>query len=482
MKKTVACALACALSLSPVVLFAACAGDDCARNSYSITAEYFPEERKLDAKMTAHVSNRTENVLGALKFQLYPNAFREGAAVCPVDDASRGSVFYRGESFGGIEITAVEGAKSFEISGEDCNILSTELHDELYPDDCAELTLSFTVTLPQANYRFGAGEHCVNLANFYPVLCACSESGFTEYTYAPYGDPFVSECSDYDVTLTVPDSLTAVYGGAGECERRDGKNIYRVRAENVRDTAFVLGAFECAKGRAAGVDVEYYYVKDESPLTALSAAEQSLNYFSKTFGDYPYPNYKVVQTDLAAGGMEYPALSMISYDLKEGEIAPVVVHETAHQWWYSQVGSDQFDNAWQDEGLAEYSSALFFGEHPDYGVTYRDFVGASERAYRAFFSVYSQIKGDADTRMNRPLSSFESGYEYRSVAYDKGVILFDRVREVTGEKKFFSALKTYCKEYAGKIASPEEMIACFHRAGANVEGLFASFTEGKCVI
>ena len=180
--------------------------------------------------------------------------------------------------------------------------------------------------------------------------------------------------------------------------------------------------------------------------------------------------------------MEYPALSMISYDLKEGEIAPVVVHETAHQWWYSQVGSDQFDSAWQDEGLAEYSSALFFGEHPDYGVTYRDFVGASERAYRAFFSVYSQIKGDADTRMNRPLSSFESGYEYRSVAYDKGVILFDRVREVTGEKKFFSALKTYCKEYAGKIASPEEMIACFHRAGANVEGLFASFTEGKCVI
>lgn len=482
MKRKVSVALACMLSLSPVLLFSACAGDGCERDRYTIEAEYFPEERKLDAQMTVHTSNRTDNVFDRIKFELYPNAFREGAKLSPVEENTRSAVYYDGDSYGGIEITQVSGAKGFELGGEDCNILCVELEESLYPDECVDLQISFNAALPKANCRYGVGEHCVNLTGFYPVLCHMGENGYCEYAYAPCGDPFVSACADYSVTLTVPDTLMAVYGGEGECEQRDGKNVYRVTAQNVRETAFVLGEFSCTRGRAAGADVEYYYFKDEKPQTVLSAAEQSLHYFSQTFGDYPYPRYTVVQTEFPFGGMEYPALSLISADLKEGEIVPVVVHETAHQWWYSQVGSNQFEHAWQDEGLAEYSCALFFEATPEYGVTYRDFVSASERAYRAFYSVYSQVNGEADTRMSRPLTEFKSGYEYRNIAYDKGVILFDRVRSVVGNKKFVSALKEYCKTYAGKIASPEELVACFHKIGANAEGLFASFVEGKCVI
>lgn len=481
MRKFMSVALGTAMLLASVFPLVACAKSKCKRASYNIEGEYFPEERKLSARMSVHAPNCTENVLTELKFALHPNAFREGAKNKPVDKAYESAVYYKGASYGGIEITGIEGAKSFSVTGEDCNILSVTV-DELYPDECADLTLSFEATLPEINHRFGVGEKCVNLTGFYPVLCAFADGKYLEYPYASNGDPFVNECADYTVSLTVPAKYTAAYGGEGEVTEQGDKKTYRVTAESAREVAFVLGEFECVKGSAAGADIEYYYFKDENPQEALKAAEESLAYFSDMFGEYPYSKYTVVETDFPYGGMEYSGLSLISSALREGERVPVVVHETAHQWWYSLVGSNQFEHAWQDEGLAEYSAALFFDAHSQYGITCRDFVETSESAYRAFYSVYSQVKGEADTRMSRPLTSYENGYEYRNLAYDKGVIMFDRVRSTIGERRFFSALKRYCSEYAGKIASPEDLIGCFERTGANVEGLFASFLEGRCVI
>ena len=211
-------------------------------------------------------------------------------------------------------------------------------------------------------------------------------------------------------------------------------------------------------------------------------AADSLSFYEKTFGDYAYPAYTVVQTDFPYGGMEYPMLSMISLSLHQSEVAAVVAHETAHQWWYAMVGSDQYNEAWQDEGLAEYSVALFWDAYPQYGGSYKEMVALSESGYRAFFSVYSQVSKSSDTRMSRPLSEFGGLYEYRSIAYDKGVILFDRVRTVAGERKVLRALSRYAKRYGGKIASADDLISCFVDVGAHVAELFASFIEGKCVI
>ena len=175
-------------------------------------------------------------------------------------------------------------------------------------------------------------------------------------------------------------------------------------------------------------------------------------------------------------------LSMISADLRAEEVPLVVAHETAHQWWYAMVGSDQFCEAWQDEGLAEFSAALFLGKHPEYGMTYEDCVSASEASYRAFFSVWTQIAEGENTAMQRALTEFSGEYEYRNVVYDKGLILFDRLMETLGEKKTLSALREYARGYTGRIAPPEALIACFSSRGSYAEGVFSSFLGGTCVI
>lgn len=102
--------------------------------------------------------------------------------------------------------------------------------------------------------------------------------------------------------------------------------------------------------------------------------------------------------------------------------------------------------------------------------------------YRAYYSVYSQVFGEADTRMTRSLKDYLSEYEYRCIAYDKGAILFDMLRGSIGDKKFFSGLKKYYSAYRYKVAAPEDLIVCFERTGVDVAGFFDSFLSGKAVL
>ena len=472
------------LSLSAAVLFGALSLTACGRaegrNRYLINGEYFPEEGKLVATMQASILNNTDVALSALEFQLWPNAYRENAAYPPVTEPYLAAAYYGGASYGGITVSSCEGAE-FTVGGEDDTLLIATLPEELYPDERAELKFTFEVQLANINHRLGVGEHAVNLANFYPVLCTYSDTGFYECVYAANGDPFVSDCADYTVNLTVPDGYTVV--GAERAAENGNGVLYSLQAENVRDVAFVIGEnYQEVKTSVNGTPIRYYYFEDDEPTRALAAAADSFAFYERSFGEYEYPTYTVVQTDFPYGGMEYPMLAMISRNLRPNEVAAVVAHETAHQWWYAMVGSDQFSEAWQDEGLAEYSVALFLDAHPQYGGTYREMVGLSESSYRAFFSVYSQVSGSANTRMSRPLTDYSGLYEYRNIAYDKGVILFDRIRTVAGERKVLRALSLYAKRYGGKIATAAELASCFVDAGAHVAELFTSFTEGLCVI
>ncbi len=482
MKKIICLALGAAVLFGGLGL-SGCAKPRATRAQYAIRAEYSAETESLAAEMTVSVPNTSKVSLGELKFQLWANAYREGAKYKPVSELYAHSAYYYGSSYGEIEIRGITGAESFEICGEDENILAVKLASPLAPGKSAEISLTFETEIPRINHRMGVTRNTVNLANFYPALCYLAEDGYREYVYPPAGDPFVSETADYEIELTVPSDYTAVCGFSAEESEQDGKRTYHVCEKGVRDVAFVLGKnFTVHKQNAAGAEISYYSYADSAPEETLKCAAESLAFYAEKFSDYIFDTYAVVETDFVYGGMEYPAMSLVSSNLRQSERPAVVAHETAHQWWYSAVGSNQFECAWQDEGLAEYSTALFFEAHPDYGVTYSDFVGESERSYRAYFSIYSQTKGGANTAMNRPLTQFSGDYEYRNIAYDKGVILFDRVRETIGEKRFYAALKKYAETYRGEIATPEQLIGCFSKTGSKIAPVFLSFLEGKCVI
>lgn len=483
MKKIISVLLiiCCALTFGAL---AACSSGSKDISVYDISVRYDEKSESLTGTESFEFYNCYDNELGELKFNLYGNAFRREAKYSPVSDSFKSRAYYAGESYGGMEITGVENCASWEISGEDENILSVTLAEPVYPAQRTTVEISFTLSLAKINHRTGVTPDSVNLGNFYPILCAYTAEGFVECPYYACGDPFMSECANYSVNLDIPETYTAAASGKAQSESIvNGRRKTQYVLTEARDFAIVLSdKFEVVAEEVDGVEVSYYYIDDSDPSASLKAAVKSLEYFNQTFGKYIYPTLSVVQTGFVYGGMEYPALTMIASGQQSSDNIYTIVHENAHQWWYAMVGSDQLTCAWQDEGLAEYSTLMFFENNPDYGYTRTAIVEGATRAYRAFFSVYSQLNDEVDTTMTRNLGSFSGEYEYTNIAYNKPLIMFDILRKSMGDDKFTACLETYFEKYCKKIASSEALIACFASGGADVEGLFSSFIEGKILI
>ncbi len=482
MKKSI-CLILAVCTVAGTLTLTACGKDETRANEYDIVASYDSETKTLSGTVNFTYYNDTDNEIGDLKFNLYGNAFRENAKFSPVSQSYTDSAYYAGKSYGSMSVDSVENCAGWNIAGEDENILSVTLLNPVYPEEKANISISYKLTLANVNHRTGVTENTVNLGNFYPVLCAYTSEGFIECPYYSCGDPFLSECSDYKVTLDYPAGYTvATSGKAGKESTSGDRKKCTYTLENARDFAAVMSdKFKVETRTVGSTEIKYYYYNDADPKKSVTVASESVAYFNETFGGYVYPTLSVVQTGFCYGGMEYPALTMISDKLDEKGNLYTIVHENAHQWWYAMVGSDQLNCAWQDEGLAEYSSLMFFEAHPDYSFTRTGIVGSATKAYRAYFSVYKQIFGEADTTMNRHISKYASDYEYANIAYNKGLILFEMLRQSIGDEKFTSALKDYFNGNKYTVASCDNLYASFLKYG-DLEGFFSSFIDGKIVI
>jgi len=450
------------------------------RGRYAITAAYYGGNT-VESVCEFSFYNSTDEGIETLEFNLWGNAYRKDATYAAVNEAD--SAFYSGESYGGESVESVTGCESFEIGGEDENLLYVHLDEAIFPGERHTVTINYTLTLANVNHRTGLTESGVNLGNFYPQLCAYFNGGYAENPYYSLGDPFVAECADYEVKLKLPKGYVAATSGIRQSARADGEYAeYVFSLDCARDFAAVL--YKNAKTLEKSVNgtaVTLYYTGESAPQTVFLAVCESFEYFSDAFGEYAYPTFTAAYVPLNVSGMEYPCLTMISDSLSESDAVYAAVHETAHQWWYSMVGSDQVNESWQDEGLAEYSTLCFFAENPVYGYTKTAMLGSAIKAYRGYYSVYSQLFGETDTTMSRSLKDFSGEYEYVNIAYNKGLLLFENLHAAMGGEKFFKALRSYFDDCKFTIAAKEQLIARF-AALHDTEGVFDSFLNGKVVI
>ncbi len=484
MKKTVGVALAICSILTACGGLSACKEEEKAHSRYEITAEYAPENRTLAGTVKFTFENRTDSELSVLKFNLYPNAYRKDALYRPISKTYEDAAYYAGESYGEIVVSSVNGSKNWEVLGEDENILCVYLEKSLYPEDSVVLDIGFMTKLAAVNHRTGVTRDTVNLGNFFPILCGVKNGGFYECAYYSDGDPFYADIADYKMELTLPKEYEAASSGEILDERPlESKKVYTMAVDDARDFALVLAKeYQIMTAEVGDTRLLYYYYADEKPQESLETAAEAFAYYEKEFGAYPYPTYTLAETGFCFGGMEYPCLTMLSDGLQGAERARAIVHETAHQWWGVTVGSDQMENAWQDEGLAEYSSFLFFDAYEKYGFTREALVTEALKEYRSYYDVYGSVLGRADTRMSKHLKEYLSDYEYRCIAYDKAVVMLDTLRKSVGEEKFSSALKKYYKANRYKMASVGALVGSFEKSGVDVHGFFDSFLQGKGIL
>jgi aminopeptidase N len=95
----------------------------------------------------------------------------------------------------------------------------------------------------------------------------------------------------------------------------------------------------------------------------FDATRAALRYYGEWYGAYPYGHITIVDPawQSGAGGMEYPTLFTggSRWMAPSGVTTPegVVVHEAGHQFWYGIVATNEFEDAWMDEGLNTFSTA-----------------------------------------------------------------------------------------------------------------------------
>ncbi|MDR0425671.1 MAG: M1 family metallopeptidase [Clostridiales bacterium] len=469
-----------------VSAFAGCGGGEFDKmaeglSTYKIEAALDRDNMRVTAKMDVKYVNGGQSILNGVSFHLYPNAYREGARFSPVNAEDWDDAYPNGVSYGGISVSnlTVNGmAAEVNVTGEDENILSVALTKPLYPTDSVNIGMEFTVTLPNMRHRLGHYEGAVNLGNWYPIACVSGENGFYTDPYYDRGDPFFSEVANYDVTLTVPKDMTAALSGVTTRSETGGTAVYHSTERAIRDFAAIAGAFKTLATQAAGIDVEYYYQKDAAPEVSLMAAVDAVKTFSDLFGAYPYKSYKAAETHFLQGGMEYPTLVFISDVLDRETFTEAIVHETAHQWWYGVVGNNQIDHAWMDEGLAEYSTTMFYERNPDYNVDAQKRIATTLASYVVYYE--KTANRGRDSSMTRRVNEYYNQFEYALLTYKKGELMFESIRMNIGSENFLNGLKAYYKDMSYKIAAPDDLIGRMETASKKtVKPLFDSWLDGN---
>jgi len=454
--------------------------------NYTLEIEY-NDNHTIQVNQAVDYVNKSNTNFEDIYFHLYANNFSKGATNKPVSTFNEKSAYPNGFSEGHIKINKLIVAgkeQDIVLSGEDYDILKVDVNN-LVPNSRVKIEMQYDVVIPNCLHRLGYGDNTINVANFYPVACVYDG----EWNLQPYnsnGDPFYSEISNYNITLTAPSNL--VLATTGEIKNTQSKNecnVYNVEAKAVRDYAFVLSnKFSVVSEQYENVKIMYYYYNDNNFAQSLQSAVDSIKTFNKLYGEYPYSTFSVVKSNFIHGGMEFPNLVLISDNASDyNDYLNVIIHETAHQWWYGLVGNNQYSCGWLDEGLTDYSTTLFYKNNPQYGINMQDIVKNTTNSYVTFVEVYTKVLGNVDTSMTRALNEYDTEPEYVYMAYVKGMLLFDSLMENVGEDKFLYIMSKYFDKYKYSIATPEALIKMFEKyLGYDMRGFFDSWLNGKVVI
>lgn len=451
-----------------------------ALDRYEIEAVFDPAQSTLQCVQRVWYRNRSAEVQPNLYFHAYANAFKREETAPAADETLIAKTYPRGFDPGEIAFSSVkvEGMEAaFALLGADETTLRVPV-GMLAPGAQVALEFVYTVRIPLCNYRFGNGNGIWSVGNVFPIA-AMPEAGGT-WRMDPYisiGDPFYSDCAQYTVTLDAPQNYAVAASGALRAEQtEDGRTRRMWEALAVRDFALVMSdRFKVAQEPVDGIQVLAYATTQTRAADALQYAVAALRTLNGLFAPYPYPSFSVAEVELGGyGGMEYPGMVMLdtAQFLSKDSLEYVTVHETAHQWWYAQVGNDEVREPWLDEALTEYATLLYYEQ-----------VYGEERfrmLYENQVETAMRLTLPSDRTIASGIDGFSSLSEYSIVIYNRGAGMLHGLREAVGKETFLEILRAYLQEFRYGIATRADFIrVCNEVTGSDWQGYFDDYLDGN---
>jgi hypothetical protein len=399
-------------------------------------------QRQLAGRQRVTVPNHTGLPLEELVFRLYPNLPQYGGRMT-------------------VSAVQVEGEAVVPSLRADETALVVPLGRSFAPDTSLELELDFQIAIPPKGNEyalFGYSHGIWSLPDAYPLLAVHDGVAWREDIAPAHSDAVFAEAAFYDVSLTLPPTLTLAATGSVLDDAMDasGKRTHHIVGGPLREFAWLASAdYQVMAKTVDGRVVESYFLSghDAAGEAALDNSVLALRAYEEAFGPYPYRQMVVVEAPLLFYGMEFPGLNLVGRDLyqQQGtEFVNRVVHEIAHQWWYAQVGNDQVNVPWLDEGLAEYSMAIYYADV--YGQEQAEAL--INQRWRVPYQI--AVENEYDSVVNQPSSAFS--WDYEVIVYAKAALFFDALQQELGDEQFRSFLKAYCDAYRWKTATPAGLL------------------------
>jgi len=412
---------------------------------YEIELTIDPDTATITGHERVDYTNTEDILLDALYLRLFPNTPGYGGAMTTTN-------------------SLIDGQPAVPSTKLDGSALRLPLDLPLEPGASLDLEIDFALAVPtdasQGYRQLGYYDEVLALANAYPLIPVYDDEGWNIELPPTYGDAVYSETSFYTVRITAPADVMLIASGtcAVPASNPDGSATWTCVTGPMRDFNAVLGPDYQVESRVVeGITVNSVFYADhqEGGQWALDWATEAVRLFSTRFGSYPFTELDVVETPTRAGGIEYPGLVVINsayYETPSGRMEWVVVHEVAHQWWYSLVGNDQVDEPWLDEALVQYSTLLYYEDR--YGVEL-----AAELLEQVFRQPYEElVEAGRDAPAGSPVAAY-SQEDYGPVVYQKGPLYFHALRHEVGDEAFWGILQTYFARNRYAVATPEKWLA-----------------------
>ena len=512
--------------------------------SYSIDVSLDATTHTLTGVERVSWHNSSSDAVSDLWFHLYLNAFRNTKSTFVKESGGqlRGVDIVPG-GWGWIDLKklAIANGGADLLRGatmmapddgntDDRTVLRTALPQPVPPGGDVTLDIAFTARLPRVFARTGYVNDYYLVGQWFPKLAVYEPAGTRGRTAGGWNchqfhanSEFYADYGSFDVRITTPERF--VVGATGQLKsstRNTGGTVTRryvqddvhdfawtadprfvevndqfVAAREVSQAEYASAAALVGRPldemRLSDVSIRLLMQPSHMPQAArlLTSIRASIKNFGLWYGRYPYPTLTIVDPaygGFGSGGMEYPtfitggtSLLLNHWPFDQIHINDeVLVHEYGHQFWYGLVGSNEFEEAWLDEGFNQYSTgrlmSRLFGEHRSMGAVFGIELGHVDegRLQNGPRRIFDRIR--------QPAWTYSPG-AYSFYSYDKPELALETLEHLLGEPTMAKIMRTYSERWRFRHPSSDDFYAVAAEvAGRDLRWFFGPVVEGTDVV
>lgn len=425
--------------------------------------------------------NNSPDTLYQVFYHLYFNAFQPGSMMDERSRALPDPDKRIGNRISSLDATQIgyHKIKSLLQNGKSTSynihqtVLQVQLSEPILPGGEAIFDMTFESQVPSQIRRSGrdnAEGIDYTMTQWYPKMAEYDEHGW-------HADPYVAR-EYYGVFGTFDVNISIDYryklGGTGVHLTEDanwklvsekdntktykllktkrGKRDWKFHAENVHDFAWAADKKYIRKSYPGpeGLELNFFYLEPYDSIWSRlpKYTAQFFEKMNEQFGKYAYPQFSVIQG--GDGGMEYPMCTMLKGTGKMPGLVGVMVHESAHNWYYGMLASNETQYPWMDEGFTSFAEEEVLN-----AMSLSPQRNAHLGAYRGHAFLFGQGKPEP---LSTPADYFAINRTYSISSYSRGELFLSQLRYILGKDSFEKGMHVYYNQWKFKHPDPWDFI------------------------